>query len=186
MQTIIERISKFASIARHDIVLGVGTELIRQTAGHARSNPRHRDILVLHRGDADTLQRMLNAIQPGSYVRPHRHHNPSKAETLVLLQGALAFVPFKDDGVPDLNNSVFLNKDVGSIVLDCREDVWHTFFALHPDTVIFEAKAGPFDAQNDKEFAPWAPAENTPEAATYLDDLEDIFRIKFGLDGRKS
>jgi hypothetical protein len=43
--------------------------------------------------------------------------------------------------------------------------------ALKPDTVIFEVKAGPYDAATDKAFAPWAPAEGTQEAQSFLADV---------------
>jgi len=54
--------------------------------------------------------------------------------------------------------------------------VWHTFFALEPDTVLYEAKNGPFDAATDKESPPWAPTEGAAEAAPYLEQLETLFR----------
>jgi hypothetical protein len=92
------------------------------------------------------------------------------------LRGAVGFVTFLDDGTPDREGFVFLHQLRGSIALDCREGVWHTFFALEPDTVLYEAKNGPFDAATDKEAAPWAPAEGTTEAGLYLAELEDAFR----------
>jgi len=36
------------------------------------------------------------------------------------------------------------------------------------DSVLFEAKAGPFDPGAAKEFAGWAPEEGSPEAISYL------------------
>jgi hypothetical protein len=63
-----------------------------------------------------------------------------------------------------------------ALAVDCREGVWHTFFALEPNTVVFEAKAGPHDAAMDKEFAPWAPDEESPEAAEYFSRLKEICR----------
>jgi len=37
---------------------------------------------------------MLNSIQPGSYLRPHRHLDPPKDEAFVLLKGSAGFVIF--------------------------------------------------------------------------------------------
>ena len=37
---------------------------------------------------------------------------------------------------------------------DIQPGVWHTIFALASDTVVFEAKPGPYDAAVDKGFAP--------------------------------
>ena len=125
---------------------------------------------------------MLNALQPGSYIRPHRHHTPPKAESLILLSGSLGFVAFLDDGTVDSENLVLLHPTRGAFAIDCRESVWHTFFALEPNTVLFEVKAGPFDPSAEKEFAPWAPAENAPEARSYLESLEQLFTRRYPRD----
>src|SRR5688572_11453773 len=97
-----ERLSSMATISRHETAFGVTADIIEEKGLEASSNPRKREILVLHRGNADPLQRVLNALQPGSYIRPHRHYTPPKAEALVLLSGSLGFVPFLEDGTPDI------------------------------------------------------------------------------------
>ena len=163
----------------HRVTLPVTGDIIEAKSHDARQNSRKREILALQRGNADTLQRMINAIEPGSYVQPHRHHAPPKAESLVLLAGSLGFVPFHDDGTPDNDHCILLDRTRGALALDCRESVWHTFFALEPNTVVFESKSGPFDAITDKEFAMWAPSEGSPEASLYLDWLIARFRQKF-------
>jgi len=173
-----ERISNFATRSRHDITLAVTADIIEAKSRDAKQNSRKREILALQRGNADTLQRMINAIEPGSYVQPHRHHAPPKAESVVLLAGSVGFVPFHDDGTPDYDSCVLLDRTRGAIALDCRESIWHTFFALEPNTVVFESKSGPFDPNTDKELAPWAPSEGTPDAAKYLDRLMAEFRRK--------
>ena len=176
-----ERVSDFATLSLHDTALAITPDIIRGKAEDALGNPRRREILALHRGNGDGLQRMLNAIQPGSYVRPHRHALSPKAELLVLLSGAIGFMSFLDDGTPDTRNFVFLHQTRGALAVDCREGVWHTFFALEPDTVVCEAKAGPYDPTLDKEFAPWAPSENDPAAHSYLASLEQSFRQSCGV-----
>ena len=133
-------------------------------------------MLLLHRDASDRLQRMLNAIEPDSYIRPHRHRMPPEPEPLVLLSGSAGFVVFDDDGRPDPTNSIHLHPSKGAMGLDCREAVWHTFFALEPGTVLFEIKPGPYDPSAEKEFAPWAPAEGSAEASHYLDSLRTEFQ----------
>jgi cupin fold WbuC family metalloprotein len=173
-----ERISNFATRSRHDITLAVTRDIIETKSLDAKQNSRKREILALQRGNEDSLQRMINAIEPGSYVRPHRHHAPPKAESVVLLSGSIGFVAFHEDGMLNLEACILLDRSHGAIALDCRESVWHTFFALEPNTVVFESKSGPFDPNSDKEFAPWAPAEGSLEAARYLDWLVAEFRRK--------
>jgi cupin fold WbuC family metalloprotein len=176
----LQRLSEVATGSGHGRVARIDRELVRRKAEDARRNPRRREIHVLHRGDADTLHRMLNALQLGTYVRPHRHLEPPKAEAFVVLQGAAAFVPFLDDGTVDLDGLTLLDRERGALAVDCREGIWHSFLALEPDTVLYEVKPGPYDAATDKEFAPWAPGEGTPEAEGYRERLEAEVRRRLG------
>jgi cupin fold WbuC family metalloprotein len=166
-----ERISNFATRSRHDITLAITQDIIEAKIRDAQQNSRKREILALQRSNEDSLQRMVNAIEPGSYVRPHRHHAPPKAESVVLLNGSIGFVAFHGDGTLNHGACILLDRLRGALAIDCREGVWHTFFALEPNTVVFESKSGPFDSNTDKEFASWAPAEGSPEAAAYLERL---------------
>jgi cupin fold WbuC family metalloprotein len=143
-------------------------EMIEQAVEHSRRSPRGRIILPLQLGPNDILHRMLNALQPGSYVRPHRHLNPPKAESFVVLRGRAAFFTFRDDGTTD--HSVMVTP-AGPFGADIHPGVYHAVAALEPDTVVFEVKTGPYDPASDKDFAPWAPEEGTPQAAAYLKGL---------------
>lgn len=40
--------------------------------------------------------------------------------------------------------------------------------ATHPGTVLFEFKAGPYSALDDKDFAPWAPTEGQADSAALV------------------
>ena len=177
----IVRISAAATKSCHQAVARIDRDLIRRKAADARQSARKREIHIFHEGDPDLLQRMLNAIQPGSYVRPHRHLNPPKAESIILLQGVLGYVSFTEVGLPDEKNSILIDPARGVYGCDIRPGVWHTIFALAPDTVVFEVKPGPYDPTIDKEFAPWSPPEGSPEAAIFLAEMEDRFRRLWGL-----
>ena len=178
------RVSPAATISKHESILAVTDALVRAKAADAKTSERLRDIHVLHEGNEDTLQRMLNAMQPGTYITPHHHMNPAKAESVIILQGKLGFVAFDDDGNPDWEQSVLVDPERGVFGVDCRAGLWHTFIAIDPDTVVFEAKPGPFDPATDKGFASWAPAEGDPKALPYLAQLEDAFRERFDLPKR--
>jgi len=162
----------------------VDAELIRAKARDAARADRKREIHNLHAGYEDNLQRMLNALQPGTYIRPHRHQNPPKAESVALLQGMLACVVFDKDGAVAEDGLALLDLDRGLVVFDSRAGIWHTFFPLAADTVVFECKPGPYEATSDKDFASWAPVEGSPEALEYLAELEDRFRSHWGLTAR--
>ena len=140
------------------------------TAGRraSRESPRKRIILPLHKHSEDVLQRMLNFLQPGSYIRPHRHA-ADRAESLMVLSGTLLYLTFNDQGTVDQVWQMKAGEFPFGIDID--GGIWHSFLALEPDTVLFEVKPGPYNAQADKEFAAWAPEENSPEATSYIEAL---------------
>lgn len=148
-------------------VVPIGAALIDQVVAGARVSPRRRMILPLHKRQDHPLQRMLNALQPGTYVRPHRHPAPG-AECLVLLRGALRFIAFDDDG--EVRRTVDLGPE-GDHGVDLEPGVYHSLVALAADSVVLEVKTGPYDPERDKVFADWAPAEDTPDAEGYLREL---------------
>jgi len=180
----IVRISAVATKSCHERVAVINDDLVRRKASDARRSERQREIHVFHEGDPDPLQRMLNALQPGSYIRPHRHLHPPKAESIILLQGVLGYASFGEDGLPEEGGLILLDRDRHVYGCDIRPGVCHTIFALAPDTVIFEVKPGPYDPGEDKDFALWAAPERSPEAAAFLAELEDGFRHLWGLPPR--
>ncbi len=128
----------------------------------ARSSERKRSMVRFHEF-ADPVQRMLNAIEPGTYVQPHRHANPDKPEVFVALRGRVLVVRFEDGGNPVEGVIV----DAGGPVrgIEVSPGAWHSFFALQAGTVLFEVTEGPYDAATNKEFAPWAPPEQDTDAS---------------------
>ena len=59
--------------------------LLDDLTAQAQASPRLRMNLDLRNSDADSSQRMLNAIEPGSVVPVHRHR--ASSETLVVVRG---------------------------------------------------------------------------------------------------
>ena len=57
----------------------IDNEILTETSERAKASPRLRMNYNFH-DLADPVQRMLNAIEPESYIRPHRHFNPAKME----------------------------------------------------------------------------------------------------------
>lgn len=59
---------------------------------------RRRANWNLHPSLDDPIQRFCNAMEPATYVRPHRHEAPARWELFLALSGAAAVVTFSDDG----------------------------------------------------------------------------------------
>ena len=137
-------------------VTPITTGLIDQVLAASRASERHRMILPFHKLHSDTLHRMFNAMQPQTFIQPHRHANPPKAEAILVLRGAVCFVTFDSMGVVDQMFDVTAGSDVFGV--DIVPGVFHTFLILEPDTIIYEVKPGPYSPTDDKDFASWAPA----------------------------
>lgn len=140
----------------------------------ARISARRRAIRRLHSGDWEHCHRMLNALVPGTYVQPHRHPDRHQGEGFIILKGRLALLIFNNDGTVDVGSSRVLSPEDGVLGIDIASGIWHTLVALE-ECVIYEVKGQPpggYVQANDKEFAPWAPAEGEPSADGYLRSLE--------------
>lgn len=149
--------------------------LMQEAIAQSRQSPRRRIICPFHQSAGDNLHRMLNAIQPHSYIQPHRHLNPPKAESIVVLQGSVCYLTFSDAGAVDQRYVLGANRP--SFGVDTQPGIFHTFLALEEDTVLFEVKPGPYEKSSDKDFAPWAPWEGSDETKAYLDQLYSNYAL---------
>lgn len=131
----------------------------------ARANVRRRMNRNLHEM-SDPIHRLLNAMEPDSYVQPHRHLAPPKRETLLALAGRGAILCFDDGG--RITDVAIASPDGPDFVIEIEAGTWHTLIALEPGTVWFEAKEGPYVAPPPADVASWSPAPGSKEAAVLL------------------
>lgn len=147
--------------------------LLRALSDQARERPRRRLNHNFHAADDSPGHRLLNAVEPGSYLPPHRHQDPSKGETMVALTGRLGLVVFGNDG--EVTGTAILAPGTATLGVDIAPGTWHTVLGLEPGTVMLEAKAGPYRPLTEAERAPWAPAEGAPEVPSYYAGLLALF-----------
>lgn len=138
----------------------------------SRKSSRKRILLPLHRSQDDRVQRLINFLQPGTYIRPHRHPGKHNVESIIMMRGSVQFIIFDDVGF--IENHFILRACTDESLIDIEPGVWHSFIVLEMDTVIFEAKKGPYNALTDKEFAPWSPEEYTEQASKWVDSMEKM------------
>jgi cupin fold WbuC family metalloprotein len=139
-------------------------DLFDRVAAEARAVPRLRRNHNLHQ-EADPVQRFLNVMQPGTYVRPHRHLRPRPGagfEFFVVLQGAIGVLLL--DGQGEVRQRERLEAGGPLRGLEIAEACYHTLVALEPDSVMLEIKEGPYQPSADKDFLPFFPAEGSEEA----------------------
>lgn len=149
----------------------VNEDLLTSLSREARINPRRRQNYNLHQPE-DRVQRFLNAVEPASYVRPHRHLNPPKSETFIVLRGSFLILLFNDRG--DVLESIKLDAEGVNRVIDVLPGTWHGLISLKPGSIYFEVKDGPYVPLTDKDFAPWAPPEGSGESDAYLQKLKGM------------
>lgn len=148
----------------------VSSRVLLELSGKARESQRLRANLNLHPELSDPFQRFLNAIEPGTYVRPHRHVE-LRWELFVVLSGAAAILSFDDES--RLSSRVeLIAGGGGNSAVEIPPGTWHTVVAIRPGTVLFEFKPGPYSPTSDKDFASWAPLEGETGAATMLARFE--------------
>ncbi len=148
--------------------------LLDATSGRARQSPRGRMNHNVHTAQSEAANRLLNAVEPGSYIQPHRHSDPAKDETFVVIRGRFGLVCF--DAAGNVTRTAVLTPGGEVAGANIRHGTFHTLVSLAPGSVFFEAKAGPYAPIDGKDRAPWAPREGDAEASGYLARLEALFR----------
>ncbi|MCE2949375.1 MAG: WbuC family cupin fold metalloprotein [bacterium] len=139
----------------------------------ARASTRRRKNQNFHPSNHYPSNRLLNAIEPDSYVPPHRHLDPTKDETLFVLRGAIGVLLFDEAGTV-LDQRV-LRAGGDCVGIDIPHGVIHSLVALEEGTVVFEAKAGPFVERMPVELAAFAPPEDAPDAVGFLHWMRSRF-----------
>jgi len=155
------------------VITLIDTALLDAVSSEAQASPRGRKNRNFHGDDRQPGHRLLNAIEPGSYIAPHRHLDPLKGETMTVLRGRLGLVLFDGDG--KVLASHVLGAGGDALGVDLHPGTWHSVLALDPGTVFLEAKAGPYLPLSADERAPWAPPEGDAQAAAYCDALRRLF-----------
>ncbi len=144
-------------------------KMINDLSQKAKASERKRMNLNIHKSDDDQLQRFMNAMEPGTYIRPHKHEKPHKRELFAVVRGEFLVLEFNDDG--SIADHFILSQDTGNFAVEIDSAIWHTVIALKVSSVALEVKDGPYHPDSDKIFADWAPADSDiPAAKAFLDE----------------
>ena len=141
----------------------INKQLLEALFAEAKENPRLRQNFDLRTSPADTSQRMLNALLPGTVVPIHRHEDTT--ETVICLCGKLDEVIYEEvilyeNGVEELTQGmdaqdvarkveyrevqrIHLNPTEAKYGCQIPKGAWHTVEVIEP-SVIFEAKDGTY------------------------------------------
>lgn len=151
-------------------MLKIDTNLINNLSGKAKINERKRMNLNIHKSKDDLIQRFLNAMEPGTYIRPHKHELPRKRELFAVVRGEFLILEFDNEG--NITDNIILSHETGDFAAEISPNTWHTVIALKTSSVALEIKDGPYDPNDDKVFAPWAPnEEDSAGAKAFLEKI---------------
>ena len=96
--------------------------LVDAVCAEAAASPRRRKNRNFHPRDDHPGHRLLNALMADTYIPPHRHLDPNKDETYVVLRGRLAQERRQRRGI-DIDKRA----DEGSLFFVTGEDGVHAF-----------------------------------------------------------
>lgn len=150
----------------------INKDLLDNLFEQAKENPRLRQNLDLRTSSADTSQRMLNALLPGTVVPIHRH--PQSTENVFLLCGKIVEVICDENG--NEIERIHLDPTVGNYGCVVPQGAWHTVEVLEP-SVIYEAKDGKYGEDGSETFDAFKAkeAKNKEQAsATFSNSLGDL------------
>ena len=157
-------------------MIKINDEFIQPISEKAQKSSRKRHIYNFHKYAEDPFQRMINAIEPYSYIQPHKHENPDKREVFFILKGKILVVEFDNDG--KITEHIVLEAKTENVAVEIPEATWHCIISLAKGSVTYEAKDGPYNPENDKIFAPWAPKEGEESSKCFIDDILQKLNLK--------
>ncbi len=150
----------------------IDTALHGAMRAEAQKTVRRRVHHCLHESLDDPVQRLVVVMEPGTYIRPHRHRQPAKWELFFCLAGSAAVLLF--DAAGQLTDKIAFGAGGSRYGVEIPAGVWHTLIIQEPGTLLVEIKPGPYAPLPEEDFAPWAPAESEAAATGFEAALHDL------------
>ncbi len=154
----------------------IDSKMLAELSDEARLSPRLRKNLNFHASNEAACHRLLNALEPGTYIQPHRHLEAEKDETMIVLSGSFGILIFDELG--NVQQQLILAASEGNFGITIPAGTFHSMVALESGSVFFESKAGPYAALLEAEKASWAPTENASGCAQYLEKMRSQFDLR--------
>lgn len=122
-------------------------ELLDSITQKAKECPRLRMNHNLHDSLESKVQRLFNALEPGTVLPIHRHQNTD--ETYILIRGKIEVIFY--DNKKNITDRFIVCQEDGIFGVHIPKNTWHTLEVLESGSVIFEVKEGPYQpiSEND-------------------------------------
>ena len=115
-------------------------DILNKVSEEAKASPRLRMNYNLHEDFEDSVQRMFNALEPGTIIPIARH--PYSSETLIMLRGRLRVLIY--DGAKNIIEDVVIKANSENFGYHIPKGTWHKVESLEHGTVCFETREGPY------------------------------------------
>jgi cupin fold WbuC family metalloprotein len=136
----------------------------------ARNSDRKRFPKLLHK-QGDVFNKVFNFMMHDSYMQPHLHPGSEKIEHIYLIKGRIAALFFDDAG--EVKQCAILETGSTELIV-VPAFTWHTYVMLTDYAVTYETMVGVYKQETWKEFANWAPREDSLESPDYLALLKRV------------
>lgn len=129
------------------MIMKLDKDLLDQITHKAKESPRLRMNHNLHDSLDSKVQRLFNALEPGTVLPIHRHQNTD--ETYILVRGKIEVIFYDDD--KNMTDIFVICQEEGTFGVHIPKGTWHTLEVLASGSVIFEVKEGPYQpiSEND-------------------------------------
>ena len=153
----------------------IDRELMDAVAEKASQSPRRRMNYNFHRSTDEKVNRLLNVMHRGSYLPVHRHLDPERSESIIVVRGKVGITIYDNVGA-ELESRI-VGAGCDCVGFDIEAGVWHGLVVLEDDTVLFEVKEGPYAPITPENIAPWTPAADDELAVEkFVAELEVKFK----------
>lgn len=126
----------------------IDNKVLDELSSKAKASPRLRMNLDLRNSENDGSQRILNAIEPGSPERIHRHRHTS--ETVVCIRGKVV-EEFYDELERICTDSIVLTPNGPNVAINIPAGQWHSIRAVESGSVVLAVKDGKYEPLSDAD-----------------------------------
>jgi cupin fold WbuC family metalloprotein len=150
-------------------IAAIGQGELNTLRAAVKSSAKRRARINTHPDGDDALHEMIIAIDPTSYIRPHKH--PGKSEAFHIIEGEVDIVVFTDTGEIDRIVPLGPPGSGRSFYYRMSSAFFHTLIIRSDVLIVHEITNGPFRPAATV-FADFAPDDREPEkAAAYQVEL---------------
>lgn len=158
----------------HRIMHKITKDRLDKLSQEAAGNRKKRAALQLH-NHTDPVLKLLNALEPETYIQPHKHFLKNCQELFVGLRGRLIIILFDSQG--DIVDHVLIGPKEEITIFEVPEDTWHTILPLENGSLVMEVIKGPYKKELFKKFASWAPSEDDHAHVDYQRKLLKLLKL---------